>query len=138
MPFRITPREKRFIRYSSVGFLTFCIDLLLLLFLTAYLKVPYLPATAGSFLIAVSGNYLISRRYVFRHTKRGMHAGYIYFLQFALLGMAVTTGLMWLLLSLAPLPVLYARVIIAAFVGIGNYLANLHLTFRVAGKHGPH
>jgi putative flippase GtrA len=133
----LSRRTQRFIRYSLVGTGTFVIDLALLYFFIETLGMHYLVATAVAFLLAVSVHYAISRVWVFPHTKRGVRAGYAFFIQFAILGMLATTGFMWLLTVLFALPILYTRVLVSVFVGIGNYLANLHLNFKVAGIHKP-
>ena len=53
----------------------------------------------------------------------------------ALVGMGLSMGGMYVLVSVSGFYYIYARVSIAAFVGIWNYLMNLHLNFKVAGKH---
>jgi putative flippase GtrA len=130
----LTTREIRFIRYTTIGVSTFGIDLLLLWFFIDAVGMHYLTATAVAFLMAVSLNYVLSRRWVFRHSKRGLAFGYVYFLKFALIGMALTTGLMWAMVENSDLAVVVVRVLIAGLVGMGNYLANLYLNFKVAGK----
>lgn len=126
---------RRFIRYSSIGFGTFLIDLLLLWILIDGAGVPTLPATAGAFLLAVSINFFLSRKYVFRGSVRTVRRGYTYFISYAIAGMALTTLLMWLLTEFTDLHYVVVRVLIACIVGIGNYLANLYLNFRVVGVH---
>lgn len=130
----LTTREIRFIRYTAIGVSTFAFDLVLLWLFIDTLGVHYLTATAVAFLLAVSLNYVLSRRWVFRHSKRGLAFGYIYFIKFALIGLALTTGLMWVLVENTDLAVLVVRVLIAGLVGMGNYLANLYLNFKVAGR----
>lgn len=125
----------RFLRYMGVGGSTFAFDLVLLFALTEYAHIPYYVATPGAFLIAVSINYLVSRRVVFRGTKRALGHGYLYFIGFALLGAAGTTLGVAGLVTAFGLHYLYARVLVACVVGIGNYLANLFLNFKVAGIH---
>lgn len=129
------PSVKRFLRYFVVGASTLSFDLLLIYLATEFLHIPYYVSTFGAFLIAVSINYFISRRHVFRGTERKIHYGYVYFIGVALLGSLITTGLTTLLVTYAHLYYLLARLLVAGIVGIGNYLFNLHINFRVAGKH---
>jgi len=126
---------RRFFRYAVVGVSTLLFDLVLLAALTELLDVPYYVATPFAFLIAVSINYMLSRAHVFRGTSRTVHHGYAYFITFALLGAFITTSGVALLVSAFGLYYLFARVLVAGFVGIGNYLLNLHFNFRVAGHH---
>ncbi|MCA9365977.1 GtrA family protein [Candidatus Kaiserbacteria bacterium] len=126
---------ERFIKYTFVGTATFALDLLLLVFLTDYFKVPYLPAAGVSFLIAVSLNYVLSRRYVFRGSLRSTGSGYLNFLSIAVLGLLIVLAGMYVLVSLLGLPLLPSRLIVAAVTGFWNYLLNLFVNFKVAGKH---
>lgn len=125
----------RFIRYVSVAGSTFVFDLVLLYVLTEYLLIPYYVATFGAFLIAVSINYFISRRLVFRGTARNLGHGYAYFIGLALMGATVTTAGVGILVSTLGLYYLVARILVACVVGVLNYLANLFLNFKVVGLH---
>lgn len=130
----VSTRMRRLGRYALVGVSTFGVDLSLLWILIDVLALQYLVATAVAFLIAVSLNYFVSRAWVFRHTERALGRGYVYFLQFALIGALVTTLLMWLLTSQTELHYALARILIAGVVGVGNYVANLYFNFKVAGR----
>ncbi|MFM8333207.1 MAG: GtrA family protein [Candidatus Methylumidiphilus sp.] len=125
----------RFLKYASVGCSTFLFDLFLLYLCIDYLKIDYKFATPLAFGIAVSINYFISRRFVFKGTLRSVHAGYGVFISIALVGMAVVTGLMVVFVETLHMNYLPARVIIAGIVGMWNYLMNLYVNFKVAGKH---
>lgn len=126
---------QRFLKYASVGTSTFLFDLLLLYILIDYVKIYYPLATALAFGVAVSINYFISRRFVFTGTLRSVHAGYGMFLSIALVGMGAVTGLMVVFVEVFHLSYLPARVIIAGIVGLWNYLMNLYVNFKVAGRH---
>ncbi len=130
-----TPSMRRFFRYAVVGVSTLLFDLLLLALLTELLGVPYYIATPFAFLVAVTINYAFSRAHVFRGTGRNLHHGYAYFISIALLGAFITTSGVALLVSLFSLYYLLARILVAGFVGMGNYLLNLHFNFKVAGHH---
>jgi len=125
----------RFARYSSVGVGTFLLDLALLFVLTDFLKVQYVVATGIAFFFAVSLNYLISRKTVFRGSERSLKGGYLNFIIFALAGMVTSMLGMYILVSVFALYYIYARIIVAGFVGMWNYLMNLYVNFKVAGKH---
>ncbi len=126
---------RRFLCYALVGASTLSFDLVLLYIATSLLGFPYYISTPASFLIAVSINYFISRRYVFKGTERAVHHGYAYFIGVALLGAFITTSLVALLVTSLHLYYLLARILVAGIIGIGNYLFNLHLNFKVAGIH---
>lgn len=125
----------RFLRYALVGGSTLAFDLLLLYVLTTYIGIPYYLATPGAFLVAVSINYLISRKFVFRGTVRSHHVGYTVFISMALIGALVTTTGVALLVTYLHLYFMLARLAVSVIVGMGNYLFNLFFNFNVAGKH---
>lgn len=132
---RAYPGVRRALRYWSVGISTFGLDLGMLYVATSFLGVSYLFATPVSFLIAVSINYTISRKVAFSETERPWRAGYAYFIGFAIAGAVATTAIVAFLVTYAGLFFLVARVIASFFVGIGNYLFNLYINFKVAGVH---
>ena len=125
----------RFGRYLVIGVSTFLLDLGMLYVAVSHLGIPYYLATPCSFLITVSCNYALSRKFVFFETSRSWHGGYAYFIGVALSGALVTTLLVTGLVSFFGLYYLIARTIVAGLVGIGNYLFNLYLNFKVAGNH---
>ncbi|MEK7613832.1 MAG: GtrA family protein [Patescibacteria group bacterium] len=127
-------RERRFLRYVAISGTTFLFDLALLWVFVEAFDMHYLLATALALLIAVSLNYLVSRRWVFQLTERKFSHGYFYFIKFALIGMTATTGLMWMVTSYTMLHFLVGRTIVALFVGSANYVLNLYLNFKVVGK----
>jgi putative flippase GtrA len=125
---------QRFLRYFAVGGSTFLFDILLLVVLTKIFNVNYIIATAGAFMVAVSINYFISRKYVFKFTDRKILHGYLYFLIFAGLGaVAVTAGTVFLT-EVVGIYFVLSRIIVSSLVGLCNYLFNLHHNFKVAGR----
>ena len=131
----LPPALHRFLRYATVGGGTFALDLGMLYVATSVLGIPFYISTPCSFLVAVSINYAISRKFVFAGTTRTWHHGYMYFITMALGGAFVTTSLVTFLVDFFGLYYLTARVLVAGIVGMGNYLFNLFVNFRVAGKH---
>ena len=126
---------RRFLKYALVGGSTFAFDLLLIWLMTEFLRVPYPVSTALGFVIAVSLNYVIARKYVFQGTTRRLGHGYAYFILFAGLGAVLIALSVAGLVTYLALHYLTARIMVACVVGVGNYLFNLHLNFRVAGHH---
>jgi putative flippase GtrA len=125
----------RFLKYASVGGSTFLFDLFLLYLLIDYFNIYYVLATAMAFGVAVSINYFLSRRFVFKGSLRSVHEGYGIFISIALVGLCTVTGLMVLFVEVFHMHYLPARVITASIVGLWNYLMNLYVNFKVAGKY---
>ena len=131
----MTPTLQRFVKYFAVGASTFLFDLAMLFIAVHFFKIPYYIATPCTFLIAVTCNYLISRKLVFTGTERGLYRGYANFAAVALFAAFITTSLVGGLVSLFGLYYLAARILVAGIVGMGNYLFNLYINFKVVGKH---
>jgi len=131
----MSPRIQRFLKYSGVGFGTFLLDLLLLTLLVEWGGVSQTVAAGLAFFLAVSLNYFISRKYVFRGTLRKAGEGYVNFILIALLGVGIVTGGMHVLTVVLNLNYLLARVLVAAVTGFWNYLINLYVNFKLAGKY---
>jgi len=126
---------RRFLKYTLVGGSTFAFDLLLIYLMTEFLGVPYWASTAIGFVIAVSVNYFVSRRFVFKGTERKVHHGYLYFISVAGGGAFLVTAAVAGLVATFALHYLVARVLVACVMGMANYLFNLHFNFKVAGHH---
>ena len=126
---------RRFLKYTMVGGSTFLFDLLLIYLMTEFLGVPYWASTALGFLVAVSINYFVSRRFVFKGTLRKIHHGYLYFIALAGGGALLVTAAVTGLVATFALHYLVARILVACVMGMANYLFNLHFNFKVAGQH---
>ena len=128
------PAFIRFIKYSTVGVGTFLFDLVLLYVLTDVFDVHYLYSAGIAFLIAVSLNFILSRRYVFKGSARSGSVSYLNFLLIALVGLGFVVGGMYVLVSVFSVSYVIARIFVAGLTGIWNYLMNLYVNFNVAGK----
>jgi putative flippase GtrA len=125
----------RFLKYTVVGTSTFAVDLLLLYVLIDGFKMNYLVGAGLSFIFAISINYFLSRRFVFKGTQRGVGSGYVNFIAVALAGLLIVIGGMYVLVAVAGVGYVLSRFIIAGLTGFWNYLLNLFVTFKVVGHH---
>lgn len=128
------PAAIRFFKYSTVGLGTFLFDLALLYVLTDIFSIHYLYSAGIAFLIAVSINFVISRRFVFKGSARSAKVGYLNFILIAVMGLGLVVGGMYVLVSVFSVSYVAARVFVAGLTGIWNYLMNLYVNFQVAGK----
>lgn len=122
---------KRLFHYSLIGSGTFLFDLLLLYISIDILGWNYLVATGSAFLVAVSINYTLSRRFVFSNTSRGFLSGYVYFLLIVSSGLVFITGAMYVAVDIIGLNYLLSRIGIAGITGLWNYLMNLLFNFKL-------
>lgn len=130
------PPLLRFLKYSVVGVSTFVFDLLILLCFIDVLGLDPVASAAIAYLIAVSVNYMLSRHFVFMGSLREVGSGYLLFVVIALFGAALVTSGMYVLATILGVHYMVSRVLIAAISGFWNYLMNLYVNFKVAGKHG--
>ncbi len=131
----VVKAAKRFLKYVAIGASTFAFDLALLYIFTDMLKWNYIIATGAAFTVAISINYLFSRHYVFKGSLASIHKGYFAFMAIASIGIAIAMLGMRILVEIFHMEFLDSRVIIAAVVGIWNYIINLYVNFEVAGKY---
>lgn len=117
-------------RYTASSSFTFIVDLILLFLLTDRVGLNYLSAAAIAFGIAISLNYLLSRRFAFRESTRGQGEGYLLFLSIALIGLGIITLGMYLLVEQWHFHYLSARIMIAIVAGLWNFLMNSLVNFR--------
>ena len=118
-----------------VGTATFGLDLVLLFIFIDYMSLHPVVAAGIAFLMAVSLNYVVSRRYVFSKTQRDVKTGYVNFLIIVGIGLGVVTGGMYILVSVLGFNYLISRIAVALCTGMWNYIMNLYLNFKVVGKH---
>ena len=116
----------RFLKYVIVGVSTFVFDLVLLCIFIDIFLWNYVIATGVAFTVAVSVNYLFSRRYVFKGTSRSFYAGYVAFMVIASIGIGIAMLGMALMVGTLHFHILDSRIIIAGVVGVWNYLINLY------------
>ena len=131
----LSPKIRRFLKYTSVGTSTFLFDLLLLFVLIDVFSVGHLWAAGIAFTIAVSINYLVSRRVVFTGTIRSVGSGYLNFMMIAGMGVVIVVSGMYVLVDIYAFHYIVARICIAGISGFWNYLMNLYVNFKVVGKH---
>jgi putative flippase GtrA len=122
----------RFARNAAISLPTFIFDLGLLFLLVRRAHLDYLIATVVSFLVANGLGYFLARWLVFAGTKRGLSAGLVYFLAIAALSAFAVVFLMWLSVSVFHFDVILSRIAASGIVGVGGYLLNLMVNFRVA------
>ena len=117
-------------RNTVASFFAFGIDVALLWLAVELASAPYIPAAAVAFLVAMSIHYVLSRIWVFRGSERGMAKGYVYFLMNAGVGLVVTIGVFALLMEVAGLHYLIARVLASVAAGILVFFLNAVFNFK--------
>lgn len=117
-------------RNTVVSTGVFLIGLGVLWLLVEQARVNAVLATGISFLIANSIHYIFGRTWIFAGSDRKLSTGYALFLVNAMVGLAVTVGLFWVLTELTPMNYLVARVVVSVFAGLAVFALNATMNFR--------
>ncbi len=125
----------RFIKYSSIGGSTFALDLFLLYLFTDYFGINYLISAGFAFAVSITIHYYFSRKIVFPCSMRPVGQAYFIFVAIAVSGLFLVVAFMAILVENFNFEPITARLAVAGFVGIYNYLLNLFFNFKVAGPH---
>ena len=118
------------VRNTVVSTGVFLLGLGLLWLLVEQVGIDPVLATAASFVVANSVHYIFGRTWIFAGTDRPVSTGYAIFLGNAMLGLAVTVGLFWVLTEWTAMHYLVARVIVSVFAGLAIFALNATINFR--------
>lgn len=113
---------------STAVFVVFGLGLLWLLVERA--RIDTVIATGLSFVAANTMHYVLGRTWIFRGTIRAVASGYAYFLVNGAIGLALTMGLMALLIATTPIDYLVARVAVSVVAGLTIFVLNAVWNFR--------
>jgi len=124
------PAGRMLLRNTVVSTGVFLLGLAVLWVLVEKAGINAVLATGLSFLVANSIHYIFGRTWIFAGSDRKLSTGYAIFLMNAMIGLAVTVGLFWVLTELTPMNYLVARVIVSVFAGLAVFGLNASINFR--------
>lgn len=113
---------------STAVFLVFGLGLLWLLVEQA--GMDKVIATGISFIAANTAHYIFGRTWIYRGTQRAVASGYALFLLNGMIGLAITVGVMALLLEYTAINYLVARVVVSVIAGLTMFVLNAVWNFR--------
>ena len=110
-------------RYVLTGVSSFLVDFLLL-FLLETLGVHYLPASACSFAVGITCNFLLTKYFAFKSVDStvGPAAEIAVFLAISVVGLLLTMGLMYLFTSRFHLYFMFSKFLSSILVFVWNFL----------------
>lgn len=117
-------------RNTVVSTGVFLIGLAVLWALVEYAHMDEVIAAGVGFLVANTLHYLLGRYWIFAGSERKLASGYVLFLMNSGVGLAVTMGLFWLLVTYSPMHYLLVRIIVSVFAGLLVFALNAALNFR--------
>ena len=122
---------QRLLSYSSVGISSYVLDIFIVSMLFYGFGVGREAALVLGFAVGVTFNYLLCYYWVYRGTTRNVYVGLLIFATLATTGiMIILTVTPWLMTQFA-LPLLIARTISAACIGVINFCINTFFNFKL-------
>jgi putative flippase GtrA len=117
------------LRFGVVGFSTLVLDYSLLYALTSVLGINYLVSATIAFVTASICNYFLSVRYVFESGRLEPAAEFSAFMAATLAGVAINSGVMYVLVEFAHTHYLAAKVVTVGVVSVWNFAAKKRAVF---------
>lgn len=118
------------VRNTVVSTGVFLIGLACLWALVEFGRLDEVIASGIGFIIANTLHYVLARSWVFRGTDREIVSGYAYFVLNGLFGLAITMGLMAIMLEYTPINYLIARILVSVIAGLAMFVINAVWNFR--------
>jgi putative flippase GtrA len=119
----------KFIKYGLVGALGLVVDMGIFYLLNKKFGVNYVVANITSSSLAIIHNFILNSYYTFQITDKKLKRFATFYL-IALIGMAISTGLLALFIDGLKLDSMVSKLITVFIVAIGQFIFNKKLTFR--------
>ncbi len=127
---RSSSPEGEAVRYVIAGCLAFGIDFVLLKVFTDYVGLHYLLSAVIGYIAGVVANYVMSTRWVFGRRKLGRPwAEFVIFVLIGVVGLALTSLLMWLFTDKAGFYYLVSKILTTLTVTVWNFTARKFILF---------
>lgn len=119
----------KFIKFALVGFSGLFIDFGFTYLFKEKVKLQKYLSNALGFTIAASSNYIFNRLWTFRSDNPEILVEYSAFILIALIGLALNTLILWLIVSKFRWNFYFAKLFAIGFVTLWNFFANAFITF---------
>ena len=126
--------ERQLLQYALIGVTGVTCDLLSFILLTKYLLLPYLLANAVSVSLGIANNFFLNAFYNFKVKDRLM-VRFLRFYSIGLFGLALSSGLLFLLVQVLAAGQLAAKLLTAVMVALVQFYLNKTITFTDGEKH---
>lgn len=123
-----------FVKYCFVGALGTFIDLASLYIFVEYVKIPVIPASVLSFLLAVVNNFVLNKTWTFKSKSRNYRKLFIKFLIVSTVGLGLTVALMYAFVNGLGIWYMLAKAMTSLIVLTWNFLGNKLWTFNSISK----
>jgi len=119
----------KFIKFGIVGATGLVVDFGFTYLFKEFFKVQKYVANAIGFTLAATSNYFLNRIWTFRSTNPEIAVEYFEFLFISIIGLAINTLVLWLLVSRFKLNFYLSKLFAIAVVTIWNFFMNMMFTF---------
>ncbi len=120
----------KFIKFGIVGFSGLFVDFGITYLAKEKLKIQKYIANAIGFSTAATSNYVLNRIWTFQSTNPQVIIEFTEFFVISMIGLALNTLLLWILVSKFRMNFYFAKVFAIGLVTIWNFLANAIITFN--------
>ena len=121
----------KFVKFGVVGVSGVVVDFGFTYIFKEWFKIQKYVANAIGFTIAASSNYFLNRIWTFHSNNPQIAVEYGQFLFVSLIGLAINTLVLWLLVSKVKFNFYFAKLFAIGVVTIWNFVVNLNYTFAV-------
>lgn len=119
----------KFIKFGVVGFSGLIVDFGTTFLCKEFLKIQQYVSNAIGFMLAASSNYYLNRIWTFESANPNVMIEYSEFILISLIGLAINTLIIWLLVSRLKMNFYLSKVFAVGVVTVWNFFANLAFTF---------
>jgi len=119
----------KFIKFGVVGFSGLIVDFGTTFLCKEILKIQQYVSNAIGFMLAASSNYYLNRIWTFESANPNVMIEYSEFILISLIGLAINTVIIWLLVSRLKMNFYLSKVFAVGVVTVWNFFANLAFTF---------
>jgi len=119
----------RFIKYGLVGVLGLVVDMAVFYLMNKKLGINYVVSNIASSSLAVIHNFILNSYFTFNVTDKKLQR-FLSFYAIALIGMAISTGLLALFIDVLKLDSMISKLLSIIIVALIQYFFNNKLTFR--------
>ncbi len=119
----------KFLKFGLVGFSGLFVDFGLTYLFKEKFHIQKYVANAIGFMSAATSNYILNRIWTFQSENPNVAFEYTEFILISLIGLAINTLILWMLVSKWNMNFYLSKVFAIAVVTIWNFFANLMITF---------
>ncbi len=119
----------KFIKFGIVGFSGLFVDFGITYVFKEKVKFQKYFSNALGFLAAATSNYFLNRIWTFQSADPKVLVEYTEFMLISLLGLAINTLILWLIVSKLKWNFYFSKLMAIAVVTIWNFVANAYITF---------